>query len=105
MGRRMNLPIFLSKLQDLMMMQTKWAGVLNPMLSNPSIQSVILPNVVLKNGTTVVNHLLGRTLIGWRLIRVRAAATIYDTQDSNQTPNLTLVLVSNAAVMVDLEVF
>jgi hypothetical protein len=61
--------------------------------------------VALANGTTVVNHLLGRKLIGWRIIGINGAATIYDQQASNQTPALTLVLVSNAAVIANLEVF
>lgn len=101
----MNLPIFLTQIKDLSLMQTKWASILNPLLSNVSVQNGILKNVALGNGTTVVNHLLGRKLIGWRLIRIRSSAQIYDTQDSNLTPEITLVLVSNAAVVVDLEVF
>lgn len=87
------------------LLQTKWASILNPLLGNPSLNSVILPNVNLVNGSNTINHTLGRALMGWRLIRVRAAATIYDTQDSNPMPSLTLLLTSNAAVTVDLEVF
>lgn len=85
--------------------QDRWASQLDPLLAKPTSDSIILKKVSLINGTTVVNHLLGRTLQGWRTTRVRAAATIYDQQDNNQTPALTLVLVSNAAVVVDLEVF
>lgn len=87
------------------MMQTKWASILNVLLSNPSLNSNILENVSLGSGTTVINHLLGRKLLGWRIIRINAAATIYDQQTSNQTPDLTLVLVSNAVAIVTLEVF
>lgn len=101
----MTLPIFLSKIQDVMLLQTKWSSVLNPVISNPSIQSVILKNITLANGTTVVNHMLGRNLTGWRIIRQRAQAGICDVQDSNQTPQLTLVLLSDADVSVDLECF
>lgn len=101
----MNLPIVLSQTMDLVQMQNRWASILNPVISNPSGQSIILPNVLLANGTTVVNHMLGRKLIGWRVIRIRGLAGIYDTQDNNQTPASTLILVSNAAVSVDLEVF
>lgn len=101
----MNLPIFLTQLKDLMLMQTKWAAILNPFMANPSLQSNILSNIPLANGTTVVNHMLGRNLLGWRVVRQRAQASIHDSQDSNQTPSLTLTLVSNAAVNIDLEVF
>lgn len=86
-------------------METKWASIINPFISNPSLSSSIINNVSLKNGTTVINHLLGRKLQGWRLCRVRGPATIYDNQDKNQTPELTLVLISNAVVDVDIEVF
>lgn len=96
---------FQSDDRNFSMMQDSWAAVLNPIITNPSLQCIILKNIALINGTTVVNHLLGRKLQGWRLVRVRAAATIYDSQDTNQTPDKTLRLVSNAAVTVDLEVF
>lgn len=99
----MQLPYIQSAVDALNQMQTKWRSILNPLLALP--QPIILKNVALINGTTVINHQLGRTLQGWNPVRVRASATIYDTQDSNQTPQVTLVLVSNAAVVVDLEVF
>ncbi len=86
-------------------MQTAWATQLDPLLSNPCLQSIILKNVALINGTTVINHKLSRKLQGWKLVRIRAAATIYDSQDTNPSPDLTLRLVSNAAVICDIEVF
>ena len=84
---------------------TKWAAQLDPVLANPVNGVNILKNVTLINGTTVINHKLGSTLHGWFLTRVRGSATIYDAQDNNQTPQLTLILVSNAAVNVDIGVF
>jgi hypothetical protein len=87
------------------MASDRWASILNPFLSNPANNSLILENVSLAAGANVVNHKLGRKLSGWKTTRVRASATIYDTQDSNQTPQLTLQLVSSADVVVDLEVF
>lgn len=85
--------------------QTQWAQELNPIIANPTNNSIILKNVALVAGTNVINHLLSRNLQGWNPTRIRAAATIYDLQDANQTPQLTLVLVSSANVVVDLEVF
>jgi len=87
------------------MMQTKWAAILNVLLGNPSLDSVILEDISLKSGANVINHTLGRALQGWRIIRINGAATIYDQQKQNQTPDLTLVVVSNIAVVVSLEVF
>lgn len=97
------LPYVQSTLDALNQLQTKWRSLLNPLLAQPQAQ--IIKNVALVNGTTVINHLLGRPLQGWKPVRVRASATIYDAQDSNQTPQVTLVLISSAAVVVDLEVF
>lgn len=84
---------------------TLWASQLDPILASPQNNSSILKSVPLISGSNVVNHLLGKNLQGWKLVRQRAAATIYDAQDSNQTPALTLVLVSSAPVVVDIEVF
>lgn len=87
------------------LMQTKWAQELNPVISNPVLQNNILKNLALVVGTNVINHKLGRKLIGWQTSRVRASATFYDNQDTNQTPELTLILVASAPVTIDLVVF
>jgi hypothetical protein len=101
----MQLPLFKTEIQEFSLLQTKWKSILDPLLGNVSVQSIMLPEVTLLNGTTVINHRLGRKLIGWRIVRQRAQASIYDLQDLNQSPQLTLVLSSNAQVIVDLEVF
>ncbi len=84
---------------------TRWAAQLNPILKNPTVNNLLLKNVQLSTGVNVVNHRLGRELKGWKPTRIRSAATFYDQQDTNQTPELTLVLVSSADVVIDLEVF
>jgi len=86
-------------------LETQWASILNPMLGNPTNSARILKNVALVKGSNTINTLLGATLQGWSIVRQRGAAQVYDTQDSNQSPNLTLVLVSSANVNVDLMVF
>lgn len=86
-------------------MQSQWATQLDPVINLPTNQGTILKDVALVNGTTLVNHLLGRKLQGWFIIRQRGPASVYDTQDNNQQQNLTLSLVSSAAVNVDLFVF
>lgn len=87
------------------MASTPWASAIEPVISNPANNSIIIKNVALVSGSNVINHRLGSKLVGWKTTRVRAAATIYDTQDSNPTPTLTLVLVASAPVTIDLEVF
>lgn len=97
----MNLPLRLTwdKASD------RWAALLNPVLSSQSATPTVLPNVVLKTGANSVNHLLGKKLTGWSLSRIRASAVIYDTQDTNQMPELTLNLVTSGNVTVDLLVW
>ena len=102
----MSLPIFQTAIRELSMMETQWSSQLNPLLANPANQSSILQNVSLKAGVNnVINHLLGQKLQGWTLVRKRASASVWDSQDSNQTPQLTLILNTSADVVCDIEVF
>lgn len=86
-------------------MQVKWASMLEPPLSLPINSGILLQKVSLASGSNSINHLLQRKPIGWFITRQRSAATVYDTQDSNQRPELTLNLTASAAVTVDLYVF
>lgn len=83
----------------------RWATILNPFISNPSNNSSILKNISLVMGTNVINHRLGRSLQGWNPTRIRSSVTLYDLQDINQTPQLTLILVASAPSVIDLQVF
>lgn len=85
--------------------QVKWASIIDPVVANPANNSLILQNVSLVTGSNVINHNLGQPLQGWKIVRQRATAAIHDNQDSNQMPQLTLVLVSSAPVSIDLEVY
>jgi hypothetical protein len=96
---------FQSNDKDFQLLQNSWATVLNPIVNNPSNQSILLKNIVLASGDNTINHLLGRALQGWIVIRKSAAADIFDKQSANQMPDKTLVLNSSAAVTVSLEVF
>lgn len=86
-------------------MSNQWAALIDPIIKNPTVNTLVLQNISLAIGSNVINHKLGRKLQGWYCSRIRAASTIYDTQDSNQTPQLTLNLTASAAVVVDLVVF
>lgn len=86
-------------------MQNRWATILDPVVKSPIIQGSMLPNVKLVIGTNAVNHLLGRKLQGWFVVGIDGVASLYDTQATNQTPQLTLNLVSNVTVNVTLWVF
>lgn len=84
---------------------TQWKSQIDPLLSNLITQGRLLPSTPLILGSTIVNHGLQRKLIGWIVVGIDAAATIYDNQASNQTPQLTLSLTSDAACNVNLWVF
>lgn len=67
--------------------------------------SAIVSNVALVAGrVNVVNHTLGRKLIKWTPARVRGQCRIWDSQDDNPSPELTLWLHTDTNVTVDLEV-
>jgi hypothetical protein len=99
-------------------MLTKWAVLLNPILSSMIVNGSQLTQVKLISGSNSVNHGLGRNLQGWFIVRKRqflltgtpTAYDIYDTQDSNQMPQLTLNLTcsqgtSGNPVLVDIWVY
>jgi hypothetical protein len=66
----------------------------------------LLEDVVVTTGSVqAIPHQLGRVLIGWMVVRQRASAIIWDTQDDNTNPSATLFLNSSATVTVDLWVF
>lgn len=101
----MSLPIFQDANKNLMLMQTGWSSQLNPILQSPLSSNNILTEVALAAGSNTINHKLQRKLQGWIIIRKRADAAIYDTQDQNVTPQNTLLLTSDVDVTVDLLVF
>lgn len=99
------LPIYKTNNKDIQTLQTNWSQQLNPVISQPFNQGLILKRVNLLMGINQVNHLLGRKLQGWSIVRQRDPARFYDLQDDNQTPQLTLSLVSSADASVDILVF
>lgn len=83
----------------------KWASILEPLLAKPIVNGQLLININLVVGTNVINHKLQRKLQGYIIVGNSAASTIYDTQATNQMPELTLNLISNAVTTIALWVF
>lgn len=81
------------------------AQALNPLASNPSNDKTLLASVNLAVGLNLVAHTLGRKLTGWTVVRQRAQAQLWDSQDSASAPEKFLYLNASVAVTVDLEVF
>lgn len=84
--------------------QTLWASILNPIVSNPINSAQILSQVQLINGTTIVQHKLGRTLQGWWIMSPQGSCNVYQPSTAPNN-SMTLTLVSNAAVVVNIAVF
>lgn len=101
----MKLPLIHSSDTELNLIQTKWKSLIDPILGNPLIDGRLIKGVNLINGTTIINHLLGRDLVGYIIVGISGIAEIFDNQASNQSPDLTLSLTSNAVVTVNLWVF
>ncbi len=83
----------------------RWASSLNPVLANPIISGQILGPIGVITGANVINHGLGRKLQGYFVIMNNAAVTFYDSQTTNQRPELTLILNASGAATLSLYVF
>lgn len=83
-------------------MQTKWASIINPLLSKPMLQGQNLENVTLVTGTNIINHKLGRKLQGWTITDIDAAVTVYRSAPMN---DLTLTLTSSGNATANIWVF
>jgi len=90
---------------DLSKVQRDLVRTLNPVFSTPILGGNLLTNQSLVTGLNTINHGLGRNLNGWIPVRIRAAATFFDSQESNKTPQLTLDLNSSANCVADIYVF
>jgi hypothetical protein len=91
--------------RDLSLIQDYITSALTDLQQLPLSDSTILANVSLAVGLNTINHTLARRLIGWVIVRKRAATDIYDTQDNNPMPQKTLLLNSSAVSTVDILVF
>lgn len=85
-----------------MLLQTRWASELNPVLRTQILNGNLLKNVALIAGVNNINHLLSRTQQGWFLTDIDAAATIYRSAAFNDK---TLQLTSSAAAQASIWVF
>src|ERR1700689_4122670 len=78
---------------------------IQPMVQLIQNDSLILKNVSLKQAVSpnMISHTLGRVPVKWNIM-AHGAATIYDTQATNKSPQLTLNLMTSADVLVDIEI-
>lgn len=84
---------------------SKWAASLNPVIANPLMAGRMINTAVLTTGVNTINHGLQRKLRGYIVVLKSANVTIYDSQLTNQTPDLTLILNASGAATISLFVF
>lgn len=90
---------------ELNRVQDRLVTALNEVLRHPLLGGELLTSVSVGTAATQVSHKLGRKLIGWAPVRVRANAVVWDEQDAETNPELFVRLRASAAVVVDLLVF
>jgi hypothetical protein len=70
------------------------------------LSGLLLKNISLLTGSVnEIDHKLNRKPNGWFIVRKRGTADIWDTQDANNKPELTLLLNSDSNVNIDLWIF
>lgn len=84
------------------LMLTRWASIINPVLSNPATNPSILKDVVLASGSNVIPHKLAQIPQGWFIVDINANVTIYRSAPS--TINF-LYLTASGAATVSIGVF
>lgn len=86
-------------------LQSNIVPQIQQLASSPIANPQLFQKVSLVSGMNTINIGLSQPLQGWVIVRLRASATFYDGQDTNQNPSGTLILFSTAPVVVDLLVF
>ena len=98
-------PLLHTNNREINQLQQNVAGVLNPIAKEPILSSNLLQSVPLLMGDNVVQHGLGRKLLGWFPVGADAVTALYDKQATNASPAQTLILNASAGATVSLYVF
>jgi len=87
-------------------LQERLQEYFQPITRCPIIDGTLLTNVSLVTGSVNnVPHLLGRTILGYIIVRNRSQSQIWDSQDANIFAKKTLALNTSANTTVDIWVF
>ncbi len=96
-----SLPLIKSEDQVMNLIQTRWKSQIDPLLDNEITNGRLIQGQPL-SGTTVINHKLGRKMVGWYLVDIDGAVMIYRSTPLNDT---TLTLTTSGPCTVSLWVF
>jgi hypothetical protein len=85
-------------------LQSKWAAIIDPVITNPITAGLQLTSIKLSIGVNTIDHKLNRKLQGY------IVSSMYDTysnifRQASQMPETTIVLNSSAATTIDLYVW
>ena len=76
------------------------------LVTAPILDGNLIEDIVIVTGTEkLVNHNLGRNLIGWIITRKSASSVVWDSQSTNNNPSTTLALNSSANVTISIWAF
>jgi hypothetical protein len=79
-----------------------WAQVLSPIINAPLNNVQIISNYSFKTGKNVLNHGLGKLMLGWFILDPQGLGTLYRSAPFTTT---TLTLTSSADFTASLGVF
>lgn len=72
----------------------------------PQLDSVIVKDITLSSTIdNLVEHKLGREIVGWQIIRQNANAVVYESSTINTTPSSFVILRASAACTVTILFF
>lgn len=85
-------------------LQSKWAAIIDPVITNPICNGIQLTSIKLSAGVNTINHKLGRKCQGYIVTSIyEASSEIY--RMPSQMPELTLVLSSTDECTIDIYTF
>ncbi len=86
--------------------QSSTNAVFADIVNREILDGILLRDIPLLTGqTNLVNHKLQRKAVGYIVVRNNANSVVYDSQDTNDHPNLSLALLCSADTTVSLWVF
>jgi len=72
----------------------------------PQLDSVIVKDITLSSAIdNLVEHKLGREIVGWQIIRQNANAVVYESTTINTTPSSFVILKASATCTVSILFF
>ena len=84
-------------IKDLYQTQENVEQVLTPILNSPIIDGVLVKDVDVGTSDTVVNHKLGRSPLGWIIVKRNENAVIYESATTNNNRDKFLILKASSA--------